>query len=133
MTTTLLRFWAAARAIAALVGVGAASLALRAAEPTPAGESVIQLPPLEVVASAKAGRPWLFAAYPGHEVLSRCSPGVTREFLQAHFRIEQLIALILPRDLQPRRSVPDVLILTPPSQNSTLAQGIFAGALDATD
>ena len=111
--------------LAAFVALTVFHVPLRAAE---TDEPTIMLPPLEVVGAGPTGRPWEYAAYPGGEVLSRTSQGVTREFLEAQFRLQQVIALILPVELQGKRSVPDLLILTTQAEASNPAKDIVARA-----
>jgi hypothetical protein len=113
---------------AALLSLGALTwlalfpVSLRAAE---ADGQPVMLPPLEVVASGPGSKPWEYAAFPGGEVLSHTSRGATREFLEGLFRLQQVIALILPEELQGKRSVPDLLILTKQSEGSNISKEIF--------
>lgn len=79
----------------------------RAAE-TP--DNAVPLPPF-IVEEASKGPPWRYTVAPPYEVLSRCNDGITRNVVEAHDRLHQLLAEILPPSLQLELSVPRTLIL----------------------
>jgi hypothetical protein len=77
----------------------------RAAEDHP-----VALPPF-IVEEATRGPPWRYAEAAGYEILSRCNDKVTRRVVEAHFQLHQLLAEILPAELQVQMTVPRALIL----------------------
>src|SRR5256885_312432 len=74
-----------------------------------ADEPVVALPPF-IVEEASKGPPWRYAEIPGYEILSRCSDATTREVVEVHWRLHQLLAEILPERLQVKLTVPRALI-----------------------
>lgn len=76
----------------------------------PVADKIVELPPLEVVASGKAA-PWYYAAVPGLEVLSHCGLSETKEFVRAHARLRAELERVLPADLQVHYSAPDLVVL----------------------
>src|SRR5687768_7897599 len=76
----------------------------------PADDRPVSLPPF-IVEEATKGPPWRYAEAEGYEILSRCSDRVTRRVVEAHYQLHQLLAEILPPDLQVKMSVPRALIL----------------------
>lgn len=86
------------------------SIAVAARAASPAEDRPIALPPF-IVEEATKGPPWRYAEIEGYEILSRCNDKVTRMVVEAHFKLHQLLAEILPPALQLKMSVPRALIL----------------------
>ncbi len=105
------------------VAVAAWTLAAAAAP----AEEVVELPPFEVVAPGKPPPPWQYVALGNMEVLSRCSSSLTREFIEAHGRLTQLLQLLLPTNLQVKFSAPQIIILTDQSTTPTAAKEAIEG------
>ncbi len=107
-----------------------------AAAPAPAGE-VVELPPFEVFAPGKPPPPWQYVALANIEVLSRCSSSLTREFIEAHGRLTQLLQLLLPADLQVKFAAPQIIILTDqtttPSSSKETVEGFTPAAKAPAD
>ncbi|MSU66442.1 MAG: hypothetical protein EXS38_10145 [Opitutus sp.] len=76
----------------------------------PEADRPIALPPF-IVEDAIKGRPWRYAEGGGFEILSRSSDGITQRVLDAHHRLHQLLAEILPDTLQVKLGVPRAVIL----------------------
>jgi hypothetical protein len=71
---------------------------------------VVRLPPFIVEARRKSTH-WLYAAIPGHEILSATTDDDTKRFAQVMFREERWLEEIAPRSLQATNTVPTSLIL----------------------
>ena len=93
----------------------------------PEGEDVVELPPLEVIAPGKPLPPWQYAALGYAEVLSRCSSSMTREFIETHGRLTQLLQLLLPLDLQVKFATPQIIILTDQTTTPAAAKDAVLG------
>ena len=76
----------------------------------PAADQPVALPPF-IVEDAIKGRPWRYAEGGGFEILSRSADGTTQRVLEAHYRLHQLLAEILPEPLQFKLAVPKAVIL----------------------
>lgn len=86
----------------------------RAADPVeatekPADTPRIQLPPM-IAESANAPR-WFYVEAGGTEYLSRCSERVTRDFVTAQLRMNQLLRVLVPDSFLVKMDVPAVVIL----------------------
>jgi tetratricopeptide (TPR) repeat protein len=100
------------------VGRGASRLAVCASlwiavtsrAASPPEERPVALPPF-IVEEATKGPPWRYAEVEGYEILSRCDDKSTRRVVEAHYKLHQLLADILPPELQVKMSVPRALIL----------------------
>jgi hypothetical protein len=86
------------------------SIAIASRAASPAEERPVALPPF-IVEEATKGPPWRYAEAEGYEILSRCDDKITRRVVEAHHKLHQLLAGILPPDLQVKMSVPRALIL----------------------
>jgi hypothetical protein len=102
-----------------LVLLGTLAIGRAAAAPNAAGENapppngpVVQLPPMIVAESSKAPK-WLYANAGGVEYLSRCSEQVTRDFIAAQLRINQLLGVIVPDTFLVKMDAPSVTLLSP--------------------
>jgi hypothetical protein len=73
-------------------------------------DPVVKLPPMLVEENA-ARLPWRYAQLPGVELLTVCDDDVSTEFAETHFKLNQLLAVILPERFQAHSSVPDSIIL----------------------
>jgi hypothetical protein len=98
-----------------------------AAAAGPAGDEVVELPPLEVIAPGKPLPPWLYARVGRLDVLSRCSAGLTREFIETHARLTQLLQQILPVSLQVELAAPQIVILTDQTTTPAAARDAVLG------
>jgi len=70
----------------------------------------VALPPF-IVEEPTKGPPWRYAQAMGYEVLSRCNDATSRRVIEAHDRLHQLLAEVLPAELQLKLTVPRALIL----------------------
>lgn len=97
-----------------LPGITVAALGLLPAatfaQVEPAGERVIELPPLLVEEPAKPLR-WRHVEFPGIEMLSVVSDSETRSFLRRHHNQSEILKWILPVRFQGKSAVPDEYIL----------------------
>jgi len=90
-------------------------------------DRVVQLPPLIVEeARENSGRPWQYLAFPGVEILSRCSGGTTADFARGYLRVTNLIQLIAPAEFQASDSMPSLLLLYNQDQAPQLPAEIVA-------
>lgn len=110
------------RAWAILAGL-LCSCAVRAAE-----EVAVALPPFLVEEPTK-GPPWRHGRVAGFEILSRCAEADTRQVVQTHDRLQQLLAEILPPALQHTWSLPRVLILYDEELQPKASQEVIARML----
>jgi tetratricopeptide (TPR) repeat protein len=85
--------------------LGLAGLAMRGAD-----ETAVALPPF-IVEEASKGPPWRYGEAMGYEILSRCNDKTTRQIVESHYQLHELLADILPRSLQVQMTVPRALIL----------------------
>lgn len=81
----------------------------QAANPRPNIGDVVLLPPYEV--DAGRGRPWRYVKHGGVEVLFRCPEDHAVAAVDRYIRLNRMLAIILPRHLQPARDVPAALVL----------------------
>src|SRR5262245_13550580 len=88
----------------------------------------VALPPFIVEELAK-GPPWRYAETTGYEILSRCEDSVTRRVVEAHQRLHQLLAEILPPQLQVAMSLPRTLILYDEELQPAASQEVIARML----
>ena len=96
--------------LTALVALAwAGSPAARAAD-EPVTDKVVELPPFLVEEVGK-GPPWRYAELPGFEFLSRCNDTTTRNIAEAYYQLHQLLAVVLPEELQIQFTVPRAVIL----------------------
>lgn len=75
-----------------------------------AEEAAVALPPFIVEELAK-GPPWRYGQAMGFEILSRCNDSATRRVVEAHYRLHELLAEILPARLRLQCSTAPTLIL----------------------
>lgn len=90
-----------------------------------ADEPVIALPPFLVEEAAK-GPPWRYATLPGYEILARCPDRSTKDVVEAHFRLHQLLAELLPERFQVKMTVPKALILYDEALQPAASQEVIA-------
>jgi hypothetical protein len=102
----------------------------RAAVPG-ADDTPVSLPPFIVEEAAK-GPPWRYAETPGYEILSRCNDAITRRVVDAHHQLHQVLAEILPPQLQVSMSVPRVLVLYDEELQPAASQEVIARMLKPT-
>jgi hypothetical protein len=95
-----------------------------------AQDAVVELPPM-IVADKLRTKPWSYVAAPGYEVLSRASAANTRDVVEANFRLDHLLRLVLPPELQVRTQVPSPFLLTNEQETPTIAKDMVLG-LDGT-
>ena len=104
-------------------------VALLIAPALPAAEDgAITLPPF-LVEEATKGPPWRHAVVERYEVLSRCDDTTTREVLDAHRRLQRLLAEILPPRLQLRHSQPVRILLVDERSQSAASAEVMARML----
>ena len=94
----------------ATAAIGPAALPLSAQSPAPAGERVVELPPLMVEASGKAPT-WLYADAGGFEVLSCCSRETTRDWIKTYQYHQQVLRVVVPEEFLAKMDVPAVHVL----------------------
>jgi hypothetical protein len=94
-----------------------------AAAQSAGADTVVELPPM-IVADRLKTRPWRYLEIPGYEVLSRASDSHTRDVVETHHRLEHLLSLVLPPDLQVRSDVPSPLLLSNEVETPTLARNL---------
>lgn len=94
---------------------------------TAAEEEVVELPPLEVISPGRPLPPWQYASLGHVEVLSRCSSALTREFIETHGRLTQLLHLLLPPELQVKMAAPQIIILTDQTTTPAAARDAVLG------
>src|SRR5687768_6615231 len=111
--------------------VGQLSLVV-AQEPAPTEERPVALPPF-IVEEATRGPPWRYAEFDGYEILSRCSDAVTRRVVETHYQLHQLLADILPPQLQVKMSVPRALILYDEELQPAASKEVIARMLRNSD
>lgn len=93
-----------------------------------AEDGAITLPPF-LVEEATKGPPWRHAVVERYEVLSRCEDAVTREVLDAHRRLQRLLAEILPPRLQVQHSQPVRILLVDERSQSAASAEVMARML----
>ena len=91
--------------------VGLFAAGVRGAEPTDSTERVVDLPPFILEETLK-GPPWRLAEAPGLEILSRCPDYVSRHLGEEIARLNSILRLLIPEELQTKFSVPTVIIAT---------------------
>jgi hypothetical protein len=96
-----------------------------------ADDRPVALPPFIVEETAK-GPPWRYVEAVGYEILSRCSDPVTRRVVETHYQLHQLLAEILPAELQVKMSVPRSLILYDEALQPAASQEVIARLLRTT-
>ena len=99
-------------------GVGLFVAAVRGAEPTDSAERVVDLPPFIFEEALKAP-PWRFAEVPGLEILSRCPDYVSRHLGEEIARLNSILRLLIPEELQIEFSAPTVIIATTQDARNT--------------
>ena len=119
MVRALGRLRVKARAWAILAGL-LCGCGARAAE-----AAAVALPPFLVEEPTK-GPPWRHGRVAGFEILSRCAEADTRQVVQTHDRLQQLLAEILPPALQHTWSLPRVLILYDEELQPKASQEVIA-------
>lgn len=108
---------------------GALAVALCTLAHSPAAEEpVVALPPF-LVEEVTQGPPWRYAELPGQEILSRCPDEDTRQVVEAHYRLHQLLGEILPEQLRVKHAVPKTLILYDEELRPAASQEIIARML----
>ena len=91
-------------------GLWLAALAILPPGAASAQEAAVSLPPFLVEEAAK-GPPWRHGEAMGFEILSRCADATTRRVVEAHHRLHELLAEMLPPALRWRSTVAPLLIL----------------------
>lgn len=77
----------------------------------PPGEApVVELPPYVVETQVDTER-WSYAAAPGVEVISRCADTTTTQLLNHHFRLNAMLAVMLPEEFRVQLDVPTTYVL----------------------
>jgi len=96
--------------------------------PRPNIGEVVLLPPYEV--DSGRGRPWRYVKHGRVEVLFRCPEDHAVAAVDRYIRLNRMLAIILPRHLQPLRDVPAALVLEDADYElpvtKELKEGIFA-------
>jgi hypothetical protein len=95
--------------------------------PAPAPPRVVELPPL-MVSEANSGPPWHYLAAPGMEVLSRCSDEAAIHLVEEMHRLHHLLTVLLPEDLQARRTVPDIVVMYNDETKPVVTQEVVTSA-----
>ncbi|MEZ5414698.1 MAG: hypothetical protein R3F03_10335 [Opitutaceae bacterium] len=67
-------------------------------------EQIVELPPFAV--EENAAKPWRYAAVADAEIVSRCPDDLTVQLIRRQYRLHELLTLLLPRELQIKRSQP---------------------------
>jgi hypothetical protein len=119
------------RLLALLAGLMLAGFCVAAednAPPAPAPERVVELPPL-MVAEPINGPPWHYLETTNLEVLARCSDAATVHLVEEMHRLQYLLTVLLPENLQARRSVPDIAVIYNEETKPTVAQEVVADLL----
>ena len=98
-----------------------------AAETAPA---IVELPPMVVSESAKAPQ-WLYVRLPDAEILSGCSPAVTKEFARSSVRLTELLGYFVPEHLRLRTSAPRVDVLVTEEQTTRLPDEVVSRLVTA--
>lgn len=105
---------------------GSGTLEVRRAE-VPA--EAIVLPPLSVTIQGVA---WRYAESPGFTVLSQCTDGVTRSYLEGMTRALRILHLLVPPEFLQQSDVPQILILAPDGGGSSaMSQRLLNNFSDA--
>lgn len=92
---------------------------------------IVTLPPFLVEEAAKPV-PWRYADVAGLEVLSSCSERLTRELIANHFRLNVLLAELVPPSLQLRMSEKRTLLFVDSAHVPTASQDVVARMLLTT-
>ncbi len=71
---------------------------------------VVELPPYVVETNLDV-MPWTYMRAPGVEVISRCSEVTTELLLSHHFRLHEMLAIMLPEELRVKLDVPTAYVL----------------------
>lgn len=91
-------------------------------------DSAVPLPPF-IVEEISKGPPWRYAEMPGFEILSRCSDRTTRDLAETHYRLHQLLALLMPEKLQVAFALPRAMIFYDEALQSAASQEVIADML----
>ena len=86
---------------------------------------VVELPAL-TVAEQVNGPPWRYLQAPGLEILSRCSDPVTEHLAEEMNRLQQLIGVILPEELQVKLAVPVTVVLYSEENKPVVSQEVIS-------
>jgi hypothetical protein len=115
------------RLLAALMLAG---FRLTAADNPPAAtpERVVELPPL-MVAEPINGPPWHYLETPDLEVLARCNDPAIMHFAEEWHRLQHLLTVLVPENMQAHRSVPDIAVIYNEETKPTVAQEVVADLL----
>lgn len=95
-------------------------------------DSAVPLPPFIVEEMAK-GPPWRYGQLAGFEILSRCGDRTTRELAIAHYRLHQLLALLVPPALQVSFALPRAVIFYDAALQSPASQEVIADMLKSAE
>ena len=101
-----------------LCGVGLFVAGARGAQPADSAERVVDLPPFIFEEALKAPS-WRFAEAPGLEILSRCPDYVSRHLGEEIARLNSILRLLIPEELQIKFSAPTVIIATTQDAQNT--------------
>ena len=96
--------------------------------PAQENQGAVPLPPF-IVEEASKGPPWRYAEVPGFEVLSRCGDSTTRDLVQAHWRLHQLLGLLVPERLQISFTQPKTIIFYDEALQSAASREVIASML----
>jgi hypothetical protein len=94
----------------------------------PASERVVELPPL-MVAEPLNGPPWHYLEAPNLEVLARCSDAATVHLVEEMHRLQHLLTVLLPENMQAHRTVPDIAVIYNEETKPIVAQEVVADLL----
>ena len=83
-------------------------------------DNMISLPPFLV--EDDGGQPWKVANLEGIEVLSRSSDTLSKTIVDRYLRLQAMVNLIYPPDLQPSSVVPTVLVINDPKLQVTTSR-----------
>lgn len=111
------------RRLAVILWAVAALLPAATHAASSAAEPAIELPPL-IVSDTTDHQPWRYVAGAGMEVLSRCDDDTTRAVVERSDRLNQLLAYVLPPDLQFHASAPRLTLLVDASMAPSMSQNL---------
>jgi hypothetical protein len=97
----------------------------RAAPPSELrSEMSVELPPL-IVEDAPTVK-WRYCETPRAQILSRCSDGITQDFVRAEQRLTSLLQLVIPPEYQAHFSAPHTILLSNGRTTSAAIQKLLA-------
>lgn len=105
----------------ALIGLARSEVA---SAPAPAGEPIVELPPM-IVSERTDGRRWSYTGTPQLEVLARTDPVTVREFVERHAVLTNLVRLILPEMLRFQTTLPVTVVLVEAASAPALSRELL--------